>query len=479
MADWTNTRLNLRYRWKTVLIWGIGIVGTLVFAFWTMSERADAWVQGFQPFPKGEATVVLHRFCRTPPCEALPQAEWHQLIRSVITEWNNAGSAFRFHERAVQSTDDPCRPQQGHVYVLVADPAHVCPGDSPLRSSGRTEYDQGWSRVYISTWFLDAWVQDGNRRRFLLHLRRLLLHEFGHVVGLGHPDEAGQVYPAVVNGDALLQDHLTFDDIAGIQALYPVGGENPTAGILEIPGPNATVSGIGVISGWKCHAGELTVRFDGGGPIPLLYGAERKDVLNAGACGDADVGFVSIWNWGNLSDGPHVAVVYDDGVEFDRSTFTVVTTGEAFLQGASGECVVEDFPASGEQGRFLWNEATQHMELAEVSGASPPPPPSSCTPKAALATLDGLQVAVLNQCDGNLYIDGLSWDSFVCGIFFSFEQGGMAFSSSHFALAFDPCAGDDGRTPNLLTLTVNAHSSLDLRKPFRLSYNGSVLFTFP
>ena len=367
MADWTNTRLNLRYRWKTVLIWGIGIVGTLVFAFWTMSERADAWVQGFQPFPKGEATVVLHRFCRTPPCEALPQAEWHQLIRSVITEWNNAGSAFRFHERAVQSTDDPCRPQQGHVYVLVADPAHVCPGDSPLRSSGRTEYDQGWSRVYISTWFLDAWVQDGNRRRFLLHLRRLLLHEFGHVVGLGHPDEAGQVYPAVMNGDALLQDHLTFDDIAGIQALYPVGGENPTAGILEIPGPNATVSGIGVISGWKCHAGELTVRFDGGGPIPLLYGAERKDVLNAGACGDADVGFVSIWNWGNLSDGPHVAVVYDDGVEFDRSTFTVVTTGEAFLQGASGECVVEDFPASGEQGRFLWNEATQHMELAEVS----------------------------------------------------------------------------------------------------------------
>lgn len=163
--------------------------------------------------------------------------------------------------------------------------------------------------------------------------------------------------------------------IIGVIAAFLLISSVVHAATLEIPTPHTTVSGIGVISGWKCHAGELTVRFDGGGPIPLLYGAERKDVLNAGACDDADVGFVSIWNWGNLSDGPHVAVVYDDGVEFDRSTFTVVTTGEAFLQGASGECVVEDFPASGEQGRFLWNEATQHMELADVRNAPDDPPP--------------------------------------------------------------------------------------------------------
>ena len=41
-------------------------------------------------------------------------------------------------------------------------------------------------------------------------------------------------------------------------------------------------------------------------------------------------------NWGELGDGPHTAVVYDDGVEFDRSMFDVVTTGEAFLRGAAG-----------------------------------------------------------------------------------------------------------------------------------------------
>ena len=43
---------------------------------------------------------------------------------------------------------------------------------------------------------------------------------------------------------------------------------------------------------------------------------------------------MTIWNWGNLGDGEHEAVAYDNGVEFSRSTFTVGSTGEEFLQGA-------------------------------------------------------------------------------------------------------------------------------------------------
>ena len=95
---------------------------------------------------------------------------------------------------------------------------------------------------------------------------------------------------------------------------YAAALENPSGGLFY--------SGIGVISGWKCEAtGELTVRFNGGEPIPLVYGSERPDVLDAGACGSADVGFVAIWNWARLGDGTHTAVAYDDGVEFARGTF--------------------------------------------------------------------------------------------------------------------------------------------------------------
>ena len=144
------------------------------------------------------------------------------------------------------------------------------------------------------------------------------------------------------------------------------------AATLEVPTPNTTISGIGVISGWKCRAdGPLTVRFNGDRPIPLVYGSERSDTR--GVCGDTNNGFVAIWNWANLGDGQHTAVVYDNGREFARSTFRVVTTGENFLADAAGQCVVPDFPASGENARFTWSTSTQHLELTDVGRHISPP----------------------------------------------------------------------------------------------------------
>ena len=152
------------------------------------------------------------------------------------------------------------------------------------------------------------------------------------------------------------------------------------AAILENPTHNALYSGIGVISGWKCEtAGELTVRFNEDDSIPLVYGSQRPDVLDAGACDSADVGFVAIWNWAELGDGTHTAVVYDNGEEFARSVFDVATTGEKFLRGASAQVWIDEFPAPGERTRFVWNQSTQHLELAEVaeqSGNEEEDPPS-------------------------------------------------------------------------------------------------------
>lgn len=143
------------------------------------------------------------------------------------------------------------------------------------------------------------------------------------------------------------------------------------AATLDIPGNDTTLSGIGLISGWKCEAkGDLTIRFNGGDPIPLLYGSERGDVRDVGACPDADVGFVAVMNWGNLGDGEHTAVAYDNGVEFARSTFTVVTTGAAFRTDLAGECTLEQFPDPGETTRFVWNTGTQHLEMISVQTRS-------------------------------------------------------------------------------------------------------------
>ena len=160
---------------------------------------------------------------------------------------------------------------------------------------------------------------------------------------------------------------LMFSSFRLVCALVPLilASSLTHASTLEIPGKGDTLSGIGVISGWKCEAeGDITVRFDGGTPIRMVYGSERGDTRST--CGDTDNGFLAIFNWALLLDGEHVAVAYDDGVEFDRAAFTVATVGEEFLTDARVRVRVPDFPSPGETTWFEWNEATQHLEMTDT-----------------------------------------------------------------------------------------------------------------
>ena len=156
-----------------------------------------------------------------------------------------------------------------------------------------------------------------------------------------------------------------------------------SAARLEVPLNGTILSGSSVVSGWKCEAvGALTFRFFAdGSPVsvagidtfPLLYGSGRPDIRINGQCRENDhdnVGFVAIWNWGNLADGAYTAVVYDNGVEFARSAFTVVTLGEAYRTDLAGECTIPHFPDPGDTARFVWNTSTQHLEMVSVQTRS-------------------------------------------------------------------------------------------------------------
>lgn len=132
-------------------------------------------------------------------------------------------------------------------------------------------------------------------------------------------------------------------------------------GVLEIPQHNSFQSGISNLSGWKCTAGKLTASFNGAGPIPLIYGSPRLDTQPI--CGHINTGFILLLNWNELGDGRHTVQVFDDGVEFARANFTVVTPGTAFLRKAEATITVRDFPQTGDTATLRWQESTQSFVM--------------------------------------------------------------------------------------------------------------------
>ena len=137
--------------------------------------------------------------------------------------------------------------------------------------------------------------------------------------------------------------------------------------VLEIPRPGSFQSGIGIVSGWVCEANRIEIVFDDGAPIEAAYGTSRGDTQ--GVCGDTNNGFGLLFNWNLLGDGSHTVRALADGVEFARASITVTRlSGEPFLEDASREVRVADFPEAGTDVVLRWQEAQQNFVIAQVTG---------------------------------------------------------------------------------------------------------------
>lgn len=78
----------------------------------------------------------------------------------------------------------------------------------------------------------------GSNGYAIADIRRVLIHELGHGIGLGHPDQNGQNVDAIMNSVVSNREIPSADDTAGVQFLYNAPSSNPTP--TPTPAPTAT-----------------------------------------------------------------------------------------------------------------------------------------------------------------------------------------------------------------------------------------------
>jgi hypothetical protein len=344
---------------RSSIFWGLVLIACLLFAHGTWAFVRTTFPSGAAVFWQ-DAQAVLNLRLGCPPTPLTNWGPcWDDAAEDAAGHWNAVAARFRFFKRIPSVAADPCNPADGVNTVVFSNT--LCGLAFPpgvLAVTLVTGMNTG-AISETAVLFNDSvnWsTYPGPLRPGVVDFHRVAIHEFGHVVGLAHPDEHGQNVVAIMNSTVSDIDSLQADDVVGVNAIYPSTVGPP--GVLENPRQGGVVSGISTISGWVCNANQVELRIDGFSVL-AAYGTSREDTRSV--CGDANNGFGLLFNWNLLGDGPRTIVAHVDGVEFARATFTVATLGQEFLTGASGTFLIPNF--AGRNVIIQWQESLQNFGI--------------------------------------------------------------------------------------------------------------------
>ncbi len=342
------------------------LVGLLLAGLWP--SAAEPYVQQtYMGTPLAwadpEVTLTLGLLCSPGPDPC-----YNAAVVAAAADWNAAGAQFTFHTTSYLA--DPCAHGDGRNTVSFS--STQCGMDFPpdvvavtitsfFPSGEIVESDVVFNLGLAADFSWAAYA--GPRRASVIDFSRVALHEFGHVFGLDHPDDHGQVVSAIMNSKVSDLDRLQADDIEGIRAIYGSAEVAPLAprGSLDNPGDGSAKSGIGLISGWVCDADVVELEINGGPRLAAAYGTDRADT--APVCGDRNNAFGLLVNWNLLGGGTHEVRALADGVEFGRAAFQVTTFGQEFVHGAQGRYALPDFPRPGSTAVIEWEESSQNFVI--------------------------------------------------------------------------------------------------------------------
>lgn len=211
----------------------------------TASVTASAYVLFNDRWPDGTVTMHLQL---TYPSSSLTDGSgsFTASAESALAAWNQSMTRVQFRvvrdSSALKGDGNGVNNVffAGDIYGMAFESSTLAVTTNWRRRGTRTEGDVIFN-TGAGTW--DSY--GGSLRRGSNEFHRVALHEFGHVLGLDHPDENGQAVSAIMNSHVSNLDHLTDDDIAGARTLYgptePGGGSGGGSGTVSFPPRNESL----------------------------------------------------------------------------------------------------------------------------------------------------------------------------------------------------------------------------------------------
>jgi hypothetical protein len=194
-------------------------LSTGVNAFVFLTSPPTVWLDDTIPM-----TLQLGTTLAAPLSDG--STSYNAVAENVVALWNQHIATVKF----TTSRQNQKAPENGDGINQVSFDSSIYGesfGDDVLAVT--TRWSIGTTRVesdiiFNSTKQWDSYrgalrlTDDGND--WLYDFQRVALHEFGHSLGLGHPDEAGQRVLSVMNSSISDLDHLSSDDVLGATSLY-------------------------------------------------------------------------------------------------------------------------------------------------------------------------------------------------------------------------------------------------------------------
>jgi hypothetical protein len=223
----------------------LGILGAILGLALTATPKANAYVfEGGSPrWSAGTVTFVLSLGSSSSLSDGSPS--WDAAAAPALAIWNQYMQSLQLN--AVTNDSAPVSNNDGVNSIAFASTFFGSSfGSNTLAITGYYYSGGRMTEANVLVNNRQSWDSYRGALRYSggWDIRRVLIHELGHALGLDHPDQHGQNVTAVMNSIISNADTAMADDINGIQAIYGArtGGGTPTPTPTPAPTPRPTAT---------------------------------------------------------------------------------------------------------------------------------------------------------------------------------------------------------------------------------------------